>query len=252
MTMMAVRGDLEVGRVVRITLEVIRHNFLSFLALSLIFSGLPSIAAAWAKWRFIPMQELGTSEAQFFTLLAGVGGLITGAIAQGAIVHITARHLEGLKAPIGDSLATGLRNFFPLIGLNILSGLMVGLATILLIFPGIMVATRWAVAVPALVLDRTTISSAFSRSRDLTEGQRLRIFGLFVVFLFGLLLVAVVVGAAVGLLFSAPDRMGDLISDPLSAVLSGLIGTPGTAVLYIELRRLREGAGPSDLAKVFD
>jgi hypothetical protein len=146
-----------------------------------------------------------------------------------------------------------LRNFFPLIGLNILSGLMIGLATILLIFPGIMVATRWAVAVPALVLDRATISSAFSRSRDLTEGQRLRIFGLFLVFLFGLVLVAVVVGAGVGLLFSAPDdRMGDLVSDPLSAVLGGLIGTPGTAVLYAELRRLREGAGPSDLAKVFD
>jgi hypothetical protein len=42
-----------------------------------------------------------------------------------------------------------------------------------------------------------------------------------------------------------------VVGNVVSNTLSALISSTGVAVLYIELRRLREGAGPQWLAEIF-
>lgn len=43
-----------------------------------------------------------------------------------------------------------------------------------------------------------------------------------------------------------------LVGVMIAAVLNGVIGAVGVAVLYTELRRLKDGVGVTELAAVFD
>src|SRR5260370_8175047 len=51
-------------------------------------------------------------------------------------------------------------------------GFLVGLACIALIVPGILLAVRWSLAVPAKVLEDKRSGEAMSRSSELTLGNR--------------------------------------------------------------------------------
>ena len=101
---------------------------------------------------------------------------------------------EGRQATFGESLSTALRVFLPLIGLSILFGLGIMFGLILLIVPGIMLMVAWAVAVPALVVERCGVIDALRRSAELTKGSRWKIFGLFLIILVIYWIVSVVVG----------------------------------------------------------
>ena len=59
-------------------------------------------------------------------------------------------------------------------------GVVVG--TILLIVPGLFLATIWAVSSPAIVFERLSVGSALQRSAALTEGFRWPVFGIVIVF----------------------------------------------------------------------
>jgi hypothetical protein len=75
--------------------------------------------------------------------------------------------------------------------------------------------------------------------------------------------IALVIGAVVGAIAVALSFGGGLdplalarspaqvVGNVVSNTLSALIGSTGVAVLYVELRRLREGAGPQWLAEIF-
>src|SRR5439155_8319112 len=67
----------------------------------------------------------------------------------------------------------------PLLGLSILVGVYVGLGLLLLVVPGLILMTRFAVAVPALVLEDRSVRDAMRRSRELVRGHGVAIFWLF-------------------------------------------------------------------------
>ena len=130
-------------------------------------------------------------------------------------------------------------------------------------WPRLMIACAWCVAVPALVADRTTIGGAFGRAAELTRGNRWRIFGLFCVILamlIGLGLIVGLIGTAVVvplvLAGADPETLAaNPVMIPINAIsntLSSLLGSAGVAVLYVELRRAREGVGADWLSKVFE
>lgn len=62
------------------------------------------------------------------------------------------------------------------IGFSFSVGFLVILACIALIVPGVLLAVRWSLAVPAMVLKDKGIGEAMSRSTVLTLGNRGRIF----------------------------------------------------------------------------
>jgi uncharacterized membrane protein len=63
-------------------------------------------------------------------------------------------------------------------GYNLLSNLAIGFGLLLLIVPGLILYTRWAVGLPALLREDLSVSEAMGRSSSLTEGNRWRILGL--------------------------------------------------------------------------
>jgi hypothetical protein len=260
---------LDIGQVLGGTFQVIGRNLITFTVLGFLLSGLPSgilgfIQASWLAGQMENLSAATVFSSAYFTNL-GYGvlvALITTAILQGALIYATVQDMNGAKASVGDALATGLRNFLPLLVVSILFGLAIVCGMILLIVPGIMIACAWCVAVPSLVAERTGIFDSFGRAAELTRGHRWRIFGLFVllwvIFLVLGMIVSSITAAAV---FTTPGALTNpmaLATHPISIglqviqqTITAVISASLVAVLYVELRKLRDGAGPQWLAEIF-
>ncbi|WP_374470646.1 glycerophosphoryl diester phosphodiesterase membrane domain-containing protein [Phenylobacterium sp.] len=246
---------LEIGRVIQETFAVLGRNFATFFVLALILTGLPTAIVGVLQM-----------EAARANTVAGwswflVTGLISGVMAmvlQGALIFGTINDLNGRRVSVSDSLTIGLRNFLGLFAVSLLYGLAVGFGTLLLIVPGIMIAVAWCAAVPALIAERIGIMDTFGRSAQLTRGNRWRIFGLFLVYVLVFIAITMVVGLVAGVAGVIGDTSTDditpaqIVINVVTNVISGLIGATGAAVLYTELRRVREGATPDALAAIFD
>jgi hypothetical protein len=105
------------------------------------------------------------------------------------------------------------------------------------------------------VVEQTEVFGAFTRSAELTRGNRWRIFGLFVIYFIATILVEAVLGVVGGVasVFGGPHAVLRLVLlTPLISVVTNLIGAVGAAVLYVDLRRIKDGVGADNLAAVFD
>lgn len=255
-------AKLDIGQVIEGTFKVLGRNIVTFGVLALILSGVPTAIVAYLQATNIESAANFEFRPGYFQAIgfSGLAALITSAILQGALVYGTVQDLNGQRPTIADCLATGLRAFLPLIGLTILLFIALMFGLIFLIVPGIMMGCAWCVAVPSLVADRTGVFGAFSRSAELTRGNRWRIFAFFIV----VWVIAIVIGAVIGgvtlavtfgsggldpvaLARSPVQILGNLLSNALSS----LITSTGVAVLYVELRKAREGAAPQWLAEIF-
>jgi MFS family permease len=243
-------GKIDIGRVIQETFQVIGRNFTSFTILSAVLVGLPTVLMTGLQG------QMGAQDFRFGPglFLSWLVAIVTSAILQGALVYGTVQDMNGRRSGVGDILTTGLRAFLPVIGVSLLFGIALVVGFILLIVPGIMIACAWCVAVPALVAERVGVSDAFRRSADLTRGNRWRLFGLLVIWAVAVMLLSGIIGAVTGagaLTAGGVFSPVALVLNFIYATLSGLVGATGVAVLYVDLRRVREGLGPQGLAEVF-
>lgn len=262
------RGKIDLGRVITGTFQVIGRNIVTFSVLGLVLSGLPVAIISYFQTGWARTQLAGMSSGSFeFSpstfyggALASVAALITTSILQGALIYATVQDLNGQKPSVGESLATGLRNFLPLIGLTILMVLGLAVGFMLLIVPGLMLLCAWCVATPALVADRAGIIGAFGRSAELTRGNRWSIFGLLVIIWIISIVLGTIYNAAIGIspFGGDPVAMLEKAVSPVGLVLAvirqtvtAVIVAAGVSVLYVELRQAREGLGPEWLREIF-
>lgn len=266
-TAIAEPGKLDIGRVISGTFSVIGRNIVAFTVLSLVLAGIPTALIAFIQVNALRDDTGAISAAGMFTgdywtaaSMGGLASLIFSAILQGTLIYATVQDLNGQRPSIGDCLATGLRNFLPLLGVTILFILALIFGFVLLIVPGIMIACAWCVAVPSLVADRTGVFGAFSRAAELTRGNRWRIFALGLVIWILLVVIGLVFNAITGIALFGQDAISTMehALSPLALALTVVRGTIGAvisativAVLYVELRRLREGGGPQWLSEIF-
>jgi MFS family permease len=254
-------GKLDIGQVISQTFSVIGRNFATFFVLSFLLSGLPVAILSYVQVSAIggPGAGLDLNPAMIASwVVGGLGAIVTASVLQGTLVYATVQDMNGQKPNIGECLTTGFRAFLPLLAVSILFGLAIVGGMILLVVPGIMIGVAWCVCVPALVAERTSITGAFGRAGELTRNNRWRIFGLFLIVWIALVVVGGIVGAITGgMMLASADPMA-AARDPIQVVLSVVVNTlsslvtsTGIAVLYVELRRLREGAGPQWLADIF-
>jgi hypothetical protein len=243
----AIAETFDMGRVLSRAFGAIGRNVALLLGLAAILSGIPQLVAG--LWRV----DVGGAEFSGpVVIAAGVGGLLAwvgSAVLQVAITRATISDLVGERPGFAGCLKAGFAMVLPMIGLTILQGLGIGLATMLLIVPGIMVYVAWSVAVPAYVQERIGVVESFGRSRALTKGSRWKIFGLLLVCWIVILLLQ----APTGLMTAAAQT-----STTLNVVITTAVGVVTTMVLctiqaaiYVELRDVKEGAAPSDLETIF-
>jgi hypothetical protein len=252
---------LDIGRVIQETFAVLRRHLVTFLILALILVGVPRVLLGVLQVGML-RAAIGTGSfamlgpAMYFGLLGGLVALVTSFVLQATIISGAAADLNGRPVSVAESLRVGLRAFLPLIGLSILLGIAVCFGFILLVIPGILMALAWCVAVPVYVCEQPGIIASFERSAELTRDNRLRIFALGCIFFVAGIIVSIVGTVLSGILGAASlgfyAYVSAAIVSPLVAAVLGALGSTLSAVLYVELRRVREGAGPSSLASMFD
>jgi hypothetical protein len=135
-------------------------------------------------------------------LLAWIVQLIGTAIYTGFVVRLVQDVRDGRRdMTVGDLFSAAAPAVVSLIIWGILSGIAIGIGFFLLIIPGLILMTIWAVGAPAIVVEGIGPFDAFGRSYDLVRGQAWTVFGVLVcVFLIMLVafIIAGLIGAAIG------------------------------------------------------
>jgi hypothetical protein len=171
-----------------------------------------------------------------FVSLAGVFWL------QGALAVAVADIRDGrADLSIRDTLSRvqPRLNTLAVAGLLAAIGITVGL--LLLIVPGLVLATWWAVVVPAIVLEGRGVLEAFGRSRELVRGNGWNVFGLIVLTFLVLLGAGIVVGLLLALALSPlPEWLEQYVSDVVANTLFAPFVALAFTLAYYRLLEVRE------------
>jgi uncharacterized membrane protein len=231
--------------------DVLSKSFSLFLARLAPFIGLSLIAYAPSFILGLVVMESSPIKAFaaipiFITTLIR---LACSSFASAAIIYGVVQELRGRGFAFSDSLRIGFGRLGAVIGLSLLVGILVTLAAILLLVPGIIVWCVYAVAVPVCVVESLGARTSMTRSSFLTKGNRWRIFGIFAL----IFIASLVIGAPVG--FIAATTGGIRFAQVASFLIEALFGAFNAVVvgvLYYQLRVAREGADIEKIASVFD
>ena len=180
--------------------------------------------------------------------VSSIGTMMLQLIASAAVMYGVIQQLRGQHASMGACLAMGLKRLLPVIGAGFLMMLAIGFATMALVIPGIIVYLMLYVTVPVSVIERPGIFAALSRSSELTKGYKGHIFLIILV----LVLLAFGVGFVAGMVQESLPRSAGLVLGLAVDILAGAVGAVVTAVVYHDLRAVKEGISVDDLVRVFE
>ena len=238
--------EFSTGPIFSKSFDIFGQNF-SFMAILGLIATIPTF-----------LTTLDPENPTLTLLVMPVTFLITYLI-QGVVVYGVFQHLTGQKVNLGDSFNVAFRRFGYLILVALASGFLTGLGTLFLIIPGIIISLMLWVAIPVTMVEKGGVGHALQRSRELTTGYRLQIFGITV--LAGLI-AALATGIQYGLI-AASGAMGmvpgslaaNLVSLPIMVLTTGLAASLNSVIVtvgYYNLRQDVEGVATEDLASVFE
>jgi hypothetical protein len=234
---------------------------------AVIGSGLTLIAQLWVLPAIPVIRQLGpaaTPQEQLDQLTDAMGPLAVSAVVTLVIALLTRTFLSGfltvvmgkavLGKPVtlGEALREAKPRWLPLLGLTVVYTLAVMAGSILCIIGAVVPYVFFALASPALVLERGRIGRSLGRSRQLVSGSFWRTFGI--------LLLAGLLGWVVSLIIQTPFSAGSLLNafsgstsqgtgslvlQSVGSMIAEAVVTPFTALVtvlvYIDLRMRKEG-----------
>ena len=184
---------------------------------------------------------------QTWMIVVIAGSIPLGMLLSATLVYGTFQQLRGQPASIGECLSYGIGRIFPVLGVALLAGLCIILGLVLLVIPGVIVATMLWVAIPVAVVERPGIVASLRRSTELTSGNRWRILGILVVLNVIERVMSFIIENAVLENIALYLAMSLVIAAFIAAIDSVI-----TAVGYHDLRVAKEGVDTSQIASVFD
>ena len=231
------------GRVISASFGVLGRNLVPFVIVTFIIS-LPYLAIqTWLDYALAHAEPGSSLSGANFAIILVQS--ITFGLVQAALTYGTVQDLRGEHAGIGDCFRGGLARSGNIVSGAMQYGLLLGLATLLLIIPGIILYLRWWVFIPAMVIEKLETKASFERSKSLTAGRRWAILGLSAV------IFVVEMAVLFGVIWIAPGLAADI-----AVTLLGVLFTTFTSVVaavgYYHLRAEKEGVIVEDIAKVFD
>jgi hypothetical protein len=192
-----------------------------------------------------------------------IGGLVAGAfgslflfllmigVAHAATVSAVSELYLGRPTSVRDAYTQARGSILTVVAVIVMGFLAVAVGCVFLIIPGIYLLCRLAVSVPAAIVERDSPVASMERSMELTKGYVWQVFLL--------LLLVWVVGMVVGGILQLPGTIFTFmalaakrqpsvavsaytyISQFLSQVLVGPIGTISASLMYYNLRVRKEG-----------
>jgi hypothetical protein len=170
------------------------------------------------------------------TLVAGVVSLVLAILYEGMVVQLVRDVQDGRRDnTMGELFASVSPVLLPLIAVAILAGVGIAIGFVLLIVPGLILLTVWAVVAPVTVIERPGVFSAFGRSRELVRGYGWPVFGT-IVLVFLLVVAASIVAALVGALL---NDLGRVILSWIFNALTQPVVALTASVLYFTLLQTR-------------
>lgn len=272
-------ATFSIGNVINNTFGLIARNAVVFLGLSIVMIALPQILAVYVVTKPGLSANVAeyTSAAVLIAVLYYLAFVLLYVLLQSVIMIFSVRDLSGERVDIRQCIGEAVRKLPGLIGLFIVMAL-AGLAiaalgfmplflfslgrvtetsdagAIAMAFGGMIflfigfvaLYLMWMVAIPAKVVENVGVLGALGRSRHLTKGARLRLFGLICVFILFSIILAIPFG-----MLSLAGSTASTVAEALSSAISTAIGSAGIAAVYIELRGAKEGTSSDQLASVF-
>jgi len=264
MTTIDTAEDFRIGRVVSRLFNALFANWVIFLTLATLLMAPLLLLSLYTTANFASM---GITPAggiapgglgSFFRLFAlqMVIYTIFYYLLQAALVKGTITYLNDERATLGQCLSSVLKSAGTLVVIAFLSLLGVFLGIMLLVVPGIILALMWFVIVPVCMVENTSVTQTFGRSRALTKGHRGKIF----------LLILMYFALAFAIVFTTRPLLGVSMMMPkpgelnvayvvvgwAEQVILAALTAAGVASIYYELRLVKEGVGAQQMAAAFD
>ncbi len=238
-----VQGTFEVGKVLSESFSIYFSNFLPFFLLTALILS-PMLVSMGMLAGSADGSDMGLA-------LASLGLLVLSAVfcpqlATASITYGVFQQMRGRDATIGDCLGKGLSSLFPVLGLVIVQGLGIIAGVLALVIPGIILALRWSVSVPAAIEERPGVLGALRRSSYLTDGYKWTIFCILFVLNFMSQGIDKVLELAL-----AGNQSAYLLAMGTTTVLSTGLSATATAVMYYRLRSIKESIDVDQIASVF-
>ncbi|MFO1056732.1 MAG: hypothetical protein U1E53_07155 [Dongiaceae bacterium] len=243
----AVRGGgdkLRVGDTIALAMGLLGRHLPAMAGLAL-----PSAFLNTLLLQLAAVQAVGADYGVLMPILGAqlLLSLLIYSVTQALIVHAAVQAMRGHRVRIVETLAATLPRFVPIVLVSVMAGVLAGLATLLLVIPGVIVFIMLFVAQPVCVVERLGADASVSRSAALTKGNRWRIFALCLI----VFVLRAAVGAVAALLLRAGASVVLIGVDVLvNGTLLAFYGVV-TAVVYYQLRVLKEGVDIEQVAAVF-
>jgi hypothetical protein len=175
---------------------------------------------------------LSITDSIFLALLGAAIGLAASFLYTGYVVKLVQDVRDGRR---DSSVGELFSHAAPYVGTLVLNGILAGIAIfigfVLIIVPGLILLTIWAVISPSIVVEDKGVFEAFGRSRELVRGHGWQVFGAIVLaflIVFGVGIVAGAIGASIG-------DAGRIILGTIANVLTAPIAALVSSILFFEL-----------------
>jgi hypothetical protein len=193
---------MAMGEILDASFALLRRHAGVFFGVAIVCQGVPTALGLFVQFSGGPAQHFGLY--LFAQLLSFIGYLLV----TGASIRVVSQAYLGNEPSLSDALDFAFSKMGRTLAAGFAAGILAGLAAILLLVPGIVVACGLSVAVQAAVLEPLPGGTdGLGRSWSLTRGFKWRAFGLYVVvivllmlFLLGFAVLAGLAAALVPLL----------------------------------------------------
>ncbi|MFE0028164.1 hypothetical protein [Amycolatopsis sp. NPDC059021] len=174
----------------------------------------------------------------------------------GFLTEVAGKAVLGRPVDFKTSMRAVAPRLLPLLGLTVLYTLATIVAAAFCLLPAVIPYIFWALASPALILERGTVRQAFSRSVKLVSGSFWRVLGiLLLAALIGWMISSIIqvpfnIGSGVFSQLTNPGKVvvpstGDLLLSSVGSVIVQTVVAPFTSLVtvlvYIDQRMRREG-----------
>ncbi len=179
----------------------------------------------------------GASDSLVLSLVGSIASIVGTTLYGGFVVKLVEDVRDGRRDDtVGDLLRSASGFILPLLGNGILKGIAVAIGLVLLVVPGLILLTIWAVTGPAIVAERRGAIEAFGRSRELVKGEGFPVFGLIVI----IFLIGIGISIVAGILGGGLGDGGAIAASIVGTIIVAPITSVATAVLFFDLG----GGGP--------
>lgn len=161
---------------------------------------------------------------------------------QGALAYAVEDVLDGrIDTGVGQLFERVQPHLGTLIPAGLLAAIGIAIGFFLLIVPGLILLTWWALIVPVIVFERRDIGESFGRSRELVRDHGWTVFGV-------VLVTAILSAVASGVVQGIFSFLGIFLRYWIGGMIASALVAPFSAIamtlVYFKLRDLREGTAP--------